>query len=153
MQSNGTVRYHFKLKNGVVPVPPESSLLFKTSSDDVVLTNSTCTYGDIKVPTSTDPYDTSHPITNTSQLSEGAEFTCTVDVVVDTTHAALGKVPAVSILARYIGNNITRAFYIETKNTTEEVAVYTGANLSSADTEVLATNGTFFSGMCGGVNG
>lgn len=143
VRPGGAVRYKFKVKNGLTVVPTGSTLLFTSDNSDVTLTNSSCTYSGAQVPTTT--HDNQHPITDSTQLVAGSEYTCTVDVIVSTTHAASAKVPSFSIIAEYKGTGVTRAFYIESKTPpTLEVPVYTGASLAQPTTEVVELQDMYF---------
>lgn len=115
----------------------------------MTLTSAACSYNNQQVPTTIDPLDTDHPITDDTQVSGNTEFTCSVDVTVTTAHAAGAKVPSFLILAEYQGTGVTKAFYIETLagHPIPDVPVFTGAVLDNPDTEVVEVADKFWQGM------
>lgn len=134
IEPQGTVRYSFTLTNGAAAVPDGSTLSFKSSSDQVSLTNASCVLNTATT-------------TGTDQRAANAALSCTIDVVVTAAHAAAAKIPVFNIVAKYTGESTSRAFFIPSASTTSEVPVYAGATLSMPAVAVVdSDNSTFFQG-------
>lgn len=120
-------------------------LLFSSNNPAVTLTTSACSYENQPVPTTINPSGTTQVIPDT-QVSGNAEFTCSVDVTVTTAHAQGAEVPPFSIIAEYMGTDVTKAFYIETISAVPPVPVFTEATLNTPITEVVDAANTFEQG-------
>lgn len=140
------MRYSFTLTNGAAAVPADSTLSFSSSSNVVSLTNSSCFFDSSPVPCTTDE-SAGSSISDEGQRAANTQYLCTVDVIVNATHAAASKVPVFNIVAKYTGSNTSRAFFIPNAATNSEVPVYTGGILATAAIAVVDNdNSTFFQG-------
>lgn len=134
VKSGGTVQYKVTIVTGNRTIPAGNHLSITTGTGVVV---SPCQAGDVDVSIG--------GVAIPADIPPQTAITCTIEVAVDNTHKAAGEVAPFILTAALGGPNITSAFFIP-RITTPSVAVYTGGELSTLDSQVVLADGSYYQG-------
>lgn len=143
-KSGGTVTYGVTLTNGKHAVDTGKYLVLELTGETAAAGTMSCTAG------------TASSTTTAVQLTGGfaadATISCHFGVLVDSAHAINGQIGAFNVTAVFASNqdgsgNLGDAYYIPSGVQMDPVTVNTGAVLSAASSEVVATSNTYYTGM------